>query len=86
MPDQKEPKFKAGDLIRSAQGSSDITCMNMIWKGVVDSRRPALKANTPDDHVYITVGFWYNLDGRRSDTTKKPKSRQLWSNNLELDV
>jgi len=86
MSELKAPKFKAGDPIRSAQGSSDIEQMEMIWKGVVHLCRPAPAANTPDDHVYTTVGFWYNLDGRKHDKTKKPKSRQLWANHLELDV
>jgi len=35
--------------------------------------------------VYITLGYWYNLDGSKHDRSRKPKSRQLWARSLELD-
>jgi len=85
MAKLKKPIFKVGDLIRSAQGSSDIKQMKMIWRGKVQYRREAPEIGTPDDHVYTTLGFWYNLDGGRPDRSRKPKSRQLWARSLELD-
>ena len=79
------PKFKVGDIVKSATGSSDITMMGDVWHGRIHSVRPTSnRGHGPaDGHVYVTIGYWASdpplAEGEHYT------SRQLWAEHLELD-
>jgi hypothetical protein len=94
MAKTKKPKFEIGDSVCSSADSSDVRHMRNTWHAVVVAR--AACPGTPDDHVYITAGWWEHAVDMRHGFKVLEKyvdrqrvraaQRQLWCDTLQKDT